>query len=200
MQKVGFSKARMATTFNSCARKSYLVLRGEQLPDGPGALPLRPALLERRFHPHAGAHAQLLPAPDVPAERPGEAGHDRARRGEAGPAEDQASHLHPVHARGPHRAVEIDLPRDADLQGADPLRARRLRPYRRRRQPARCRQVQPLGHEELRPTGSLVPGRDELAGSWWPDWHRGCRPRQDHRRPHPGRGAAAAIDGRPAAM
>ena len=37
--------------------RPHLVLRGEQLPARAGALPLRPALLERRQHAHAGAHA-----------------------------------------------------------------------------------------------------------------------------------------------
>ena len=51
---------------HAARQRPDLVLRGEQLPAGPGALPVRPAVLERRQHAHAGADAQLLPAPDVP--------------------------------------------------------------------------------------------------------------------------------------
>jgi polyhydroxyalkanoate synthase len=49
------SKAARWRPPSTCSReRPHLVLRGEQLPARPGALPLRPALLERRQHAHAG--------------------------------------------------------------------------------------------------------------------------------------------------
>ena len=42
-----------------------VVVRGEQLSDGQGPVPVRPAVLERGLDAHAGAHAQLLPAQHV---------------------------------------------------------------------------------------------------------------------------------------
>jgi polyhydroxyalkanoate synthase len=39
---------------HAARQRPHLVLRGEQLPARPGPLPLRPAVLERRQHPHAG--------------------------------------------------------------------------------------------------------------------------------------------------
>ena len=64
---------------HAAGQRPDLVLRGQQLPLGQGALPLRPALLEFRFHPHARRHAQLLSAQDVSGESPGEAGRHHAR-------------------------------------------------------------------------------------------------------------------------
>src|SRR3546814_4877680 len=55
-------------------QRSHLVLRGEQLPDRQGPLTLRPAVLEFRFNPLAGGHAQLLPEQEVSGEQAAEAG------------------------------------------------------------------------------------------------------------------------------
>ncbi len=56
---------------------------------------------------------------------------------------------------GPHRALDRDLPVDADLQGPEEVRAGRLRAHRRRHQPAGVRQVRLLA--ERRAAGR--PGR-----------------------------------------
>ncbi len=53
---------------HAARQRPHLVVRREQLPDGQGPLPLRPAVLERRRHAHAGGDAQLLPAQHVPEE------------------------------------------------------------------------------------------------------------------------------------
>ena len=59
---------------HAARQRPDLVVRREQLPAGQGPLPLRPAVLERRRHAHAGGDAQLLPAQHVPEEPAGEAG------------------------------------------------------------------------------------------------------------------------------
>ncbi len=71
------------------------------------------------------------------------AGRHHARRRADRSAQDQDAGLHPVDARGPYRAVEIDLRRDAALCRAGQVRAVGLGPYRRRRQPA-GQQIRPL--------------------------------------------------------
>ena len=68
MAKRGYLEgAEMATTLQHAARqRPDLVVRGQQLPAGQGPVPVRPAVLELRHHPHAGGDAQLLPAQHVP--------------------------------------------------------------------------------------------------------------------------------------
>ena len=148
MQKRGFLEgARDGDHLQHAARqRPDLVLRGQQLPAGPGALPLRPALLERRQHAHAGEDAQLLPAPDVPAERPGEAAAAieldgvtidlRKIKLPTYILSTREDHIAPW--KSTYRATQIYWRQDA-------LRAGGLGPHRRRGEPARGRQVQPLG-------------------------------------------------------
>jgi polyhydroxyalkanoate synthase len=151
----------MATTFNMLRANDLIwsfVLRGEQLPARQGSLPLRPALLERRFHAHAGRHAQLLPAQHVPGQQADRTGRPRRHRtpGRADRLEPgQDAGLFPLDPRGSHRALDLDLRGHAVVLRAHTLRVDRLRPYRRRRQPAGCRQVFPLdqrqrAHDPLR--------------------------------------------------
>ncbi len=76
-------------------------------------------------------------------------------------AQDHRAGLFPLHPRGPHRAVEEHLPRHPAAVGAEPVRAGRLGPYRRRGEPAGGRQIQPL--DQPRSAGGprhLVQGRD----------------------------------------
>ena len=65
---------------HAARQRPDLVLRGQQLPDGQGSVPVRPAVLELRLHPHAGEDAQLLPAQHVPEEPAQGAGRHRDRR------------------------------------------------------------------------------------------------------------------------
>ena len=78
-------------------------------------------------------------------------------------------------ARGPHRAVAGRLSQHAGAEGQAPLRARRLRPHRRRDQPAAEEEAQPLDRQERgaagrRPSlarrGRRAPGQlvDRLVG------------------------------------
>ena len=65
---------------HAARQRPHLVVRGQQLPDGQGPLPVRPAVLERRRHAHAGGDAQLLPAQHVPEEPAGAAGRPHHRQ------------------------------------------------------------------------------------------------------------------------
>jgi polyhydroxyalkanoate synthase len=121
---------------HAARQRSDLVVRGQQLPARQGPLPLRPALLEFRFHAHARRHAQLLLKADVPAEPARQARRHYACRRAGASGENRNPGLSAFHARGSHRAVEIHLCRHAYLQGTDTLRARGQRAYRGRRQPA----------------------------------------------------------------
>ncbi len=91
---------------------------------------------------------------------------DRPRHG------GRAGLLH-LHAGGPHRAVAQHLSRHAAAGRSQPLRAGGERAHRRRGEPAGRRQVQPL--DQRRPAADpeeWFAGAQEMAGSWWPDWHR----------------------------
>ncbi len=92
----------------------------------------------------AAMHA-YLPAQHVRAEQADRAGRAHARRGPDRSAQDRDASLPAFDQGGSHRAVEIDLCRDADLSRAEEIRARRLRPYRGRRQSARPLEIRPLG-------------------------------------------------------
>ena len=98
-----------------------------------------------------------------------EARRHHARRRADRSAEDQDAVLSAVDARGSYRAVAVDLCRDPDLSRAGQVRAVRLRPHRRRGQPAR-RQIRPLGERrqpaDRRRNGS--PARPPHPDSWWP--------------------------------
>jgi hypothetical protein len=121
-----------------------LVLRGEQLPDGPRAVPVRPAVLEFGLDAHAGVHAQLLPAPDVHPQQAARAGrHHRAGRADRHP-QDQAAGVFHLGDRRSHRAVEEHLFWRHAAVRPDPLRARRLRSHRWHRQSAGGQQVRLL--------------------------------------------------------
>ena len=74
--------------------------------------------------------------------------------------QDQDAGVLPVDARGSHRAVEIDLSRHAVAGRAEAVRAGGVGPHRRRGQPARGRQIQPLDQPgpAARP-GGMVQGR-----------------------------------------
>jgi len=125
-----------------------LVVRGEQLPDGQGPLPVRPAVLECRRHAHAGRHAQLLPAQHVPEEPAGAARRAQPRRRVDRPAQDRHSGLPAGRQGRPHRAGQVGLQGDADLLGPGALHAGGLRPHRRRGQPAAQQEVPALAERD----------------------------------------------------
>ena len=121
-----------------------LVLRGQQLPDGQGPVPLRPALLELRLHAHAGGDAQLLPAQPVPGQQAQGTGRARTRRRQDRPLQGQDAVLLHFDGRRPHRAVEEYLHGGTPAVRPDQVRPRRLRPHRRHRQSAGRQQVRLL--------------------------------------------------------
>ena len=166
----------MATDLQHAARqRSDLVVRRQQLPARQGAVPVRPAVLERRFDAHAGGDAQLLPAQDVPGEQ---AGRSRAASRSAAcrsisrkvktPAfilSTSEDHIAPW--KSTYAATQI-------YQGPVKFVPRRLGPYRRRRQSAGPGQIRPLGERpSCRQTprnGS--PGAKYATDSWWPAWEK----------------------------
>jgi hypothetical protein len=146
---------------HAARQRPDLVLRGQQLPAGQGPLPLRPAVLERRFDPHARGHAFVLSAPDVSGEPAGRAGRHRAGRRAGRSVQGRAPGLHAVDARRPHRALALDLRRHAAVLGTGQVRARGLGPHRGRGQPPGLRQVRPLDQsQEPQEPGHLAEGRE----------------------------------------
>ena len=142
MREKGYLEgSAMATTFNMLRANDLMVLRGQQLSPRQGPLPLRPALLELGRDPHAGGHAQLLPAQDVPGEPAGGAGRDRARRRPDRPQQDHGPRLSPLDPRGSHRAVEVDLRGDPALSRPGQVLPLGLGSHRRGGQPAGRQEV-----------------------------------------------------------
>ena len=146
MEKRGFLEgSEMATTFNMLRANdliwSFVV---NNYLHGQRAVPVRPAVLEQRQHPHAGGDAQLLSSPDVSGEPAARARRHRAERAADRPAPRQGPGLLSVDPRGPHRAVDEHIPRHAAPRRREPVHAGRERPHRRRGQSARGRQIQLL--------------------------------------------------------
>ena len=180
---------------HAARQRSDLVLRRQQLPAGQGSLPLRPAVLERRRHAHAGGDAQLLPAQHVPEEPAQPAGRHRHRQRADRPAQDPDPRLYPGRQGRPHRAGTLGLQGDADLQRSGALRAGGLGSHRRRRQSAAQQEVPALaerdGEEpsELWPNGRPAPRNSRARGGT--TGTSGCRRFRD-RRWQPGCPAPAA--------
>ena len=150
---------------HAARQRPDLVVRGEQLSVGERPIPVRPAVLERGFDADAGADAQLLSAENVPGEPAVAARRHRAVGRADRPAQDQGAGVFPVHARGPHRAVEVHLQGHAVARRAEAVRAGGERAYRRRGESAGGRQVQPLDQRSAAAgPGCLVQGS-----------HRDCR-------------------------
>ena len=119
----------------ACQRPG-VVVRHQQLSDGQGSVPVRPAVLELGFDAHAGEHAQLLPAQHVHEEPARRARRNLARGRADRPVEGEGAGLFHLDRRRPHRAVEEHLQGRTLSRRRRALRARRLRAHRRHRQPA----------------------------------------------------------------
>ena len=126
---------------HAARQRPDLVLRGQQLPDGQGSVPVRPAVLELRFDPYAGRNAQLLPAQHVPGQPAPRTGWHYARRRQDRHQQGQDPVLLHLDDRRPHRTVEEHLHGRSPAVWQYQVRARRLRPYRRYRQSAGSQQV-----------------------------------------------------------
>ena len=113
-----------------------LALCDQQLPARQGAVPIRPAVLEFRRDPHAGGQPLVLSAQLLP-QQPAHQGRDGDRRRQPRSQAGEGAGLQSRHPRGPYRAGKVGVPRRAVLRRTDALRARGLRPYRRRGQPRR---------------------------------------------------------------
>jgi hypothetical protein len=152
-----------------------LVVHHQPLPAGQAARALRPAVLERGRDQHAGGLPRLVHAQHVPAQLAARAeragGRGRVHRRHA----HQDAVLHPFHARRPHRAVEDLLRDDPAVRRPEAIRARQLRPHRRRHQPAdpgqvrlpreqrRARRRRRLVRADRRAPGELVAGLGQVA-------------------------------------
>ena len=179
-----------------------VVVRGEQLPDGQGPVPVRPAVLERRFDAHAGAHAQLLPAQHVhPATLLGVPGGIEL----AGVPIDLSKvtlpayfistvedHIAPwkttykgaQYLGGPVRFV---LGGSGHIAGiVNPPAAKKYHYWTNDAMPA-------IGGRMVRRRASSIPG------SWWEDWQRWIEPHGGGKAPAriPGEGALKALEDAP---
>ena len=124
---------------------------------------------------------------------------DRWRHARSQERED--ADLQSRHPRGPHRAGKIGAVRFAILRRPGEIRAGRIRPYRRRDQPARQAEIPVLDRQEaerFRRRPLATTATQEHPGSWWPDWLRlaqgpgrrdraGARDRQRQAQGHRGR-------------
>ena len=120
MAKRGYlDGAEMANTFNMLRANDLIwsFVVNNYLP-GQGAVAVRPALLERRQHPDAGGHAQLLPAQVLPREQAGRAGRGHLTRRADRPAPAQAAGLLGLDQGGSHRPLAQHLrPRRRSIRG-----------------------------------------------------------------------------------
>ena len=112
-----------------------------------------------------------------------------------------AAHLRPVHARGPHRALEEHLSGDALFSGPVRFVLAASGHIAGVVNPPDSGQVQLLGQR-----GAAAPEPEawfeaatELAGSWWPDWQRWVVAQDRTMVParEPGEGALPALEDAP---
>ena len=145
--------------------------------------------------------AQLLPAQHVPEEPAGAARRHHAQGRADRPRQDQDALLLPVDQGGPYRTLGLDLSRQPELRRAGPLRARRLRPHRRRDQPALLDQVRLLDQCQAPAHAGGLAGRGRaesrllVARLVATGWAR--RPDPWFRRAIPGEGGLPALEPAP---
>ena len=149
-----------------------LVVRGEQLPDGQGSVPVRPALLELGLDAHAGRmHSFYLRNMYIKNLLAVPGGIELDRRADR-PVQGEAAGLLHLDGRGSHRAVENDL------QGRQvPWRAGRAScSAARATSPASS--IRPRRSKYHYWTNEALPatpeqwfaGAEQTPGSWWNDW------------------------------
>ena len=166
MQEKGYLEARhMQQVFNLMRANDLIWGFVVNNPARPRADGVRPALLERRQHPHALHDAQLLSQELLPEEPAGQAGRDRARRRADRSRPDRHSLLLSLDQRGSHRALARDLQGQPELAGPRPLRARRLGPHRGGDQSPALDQVRLLDQRRAAAdAGSLARDGDQARG------------------------------------
>jgi len=174
--------------------RPHLELRRQQLLARKGLFPLRPALLEFRFHERTSEVARRISGGSLPRQPHDRPRRHRHRRHAHRPAHGEDARLHSGRQRGSHRPGALLMEAHAQLLRPGPLRPRRQRPHRRRRQPARREQVPALDerhppralrrlrrHRHRTPR-KLVAGLDQLADAAVRQTNPCPHPRQKHQR------------------
>jgi polyhydroxyalkanoate synthase len=163
---------------HAARQRPDLVLRGQQLPDGQGSVPVRPAVLELRLHPHAGEDAQLLPAQHVHGNLLKEPGGiiDGGVKIDLSKIKVPCYFISTIEDHiAPWKSTYMGARLPSAATGA--LRAGRLRPHRRHRQPAGGQQVRLLDQASSRfltsrpssvsPVISSSRLKNRVSGSSW---------------------------------
>ena len=178
-----------------------LVVRGQQLPDGPRAAAVRSAVLERQLDPAAGDHAGLVPAQHVPRQPPDAAGRPRCSPASAVDLRKvrtptyflatRDDHIAPWRScypgtqafKGPKRFV---LGASGHIAGVvNPPAANKYGYWTNAKLPA--------------DPDAWLAGAEQHAGSWWPDWMAWLARRSGKKVParQPGEGGLAPLEDAP---
>ena len=178
-----------------------LALCGQQLPQGQGAVPVRPVVLEFRRDPHAGRQSLVLPAQLLPREQPHQGGRWRSTASASTSARSRRRSTISPHARTTSRrrdrSSRLVLFRRTDalvLSGSGHI-AGVVNPPAQDEVPVLDRRRRP------RATTS-TPGckkATEHPGSWWPDWLAWIKAQDSAEVParQPGGGVVAPIEDAP---
>ena len=176
MSKRGYLEGcEMATHLQHAARqRPDLVVRGEQLPAGQRPVPVRPAVPGTATAPACRPRCTASTCATC-TRRTG--WRTRAASRWPGTPIDLVAITAPAYflsTREDHIAPwRTHLSRHAAAGAAEPLRARRLRPYRGVVNPPDSGKYSHWINEELPETPEdWLEGATEIAGSWWPDWQR----------------------------
>ena len=161
-----------------------LALRREQLPEGKGAVPLRPPLLERRRDAHAERQPLLLPAQLLPGEQ--------ALQGRACEIAGETIDLSKVTIPIYNLATKEDHIAPAKSVFVGSALLRRAGALRARRAPATSPAWSTRRRARNISTGSAASRRgrsrsgwsaaEERPGSWWDDWQAWIEAHRRHAR------------------
>ena len=162
---------------HAARQRPDLVVRRQQLPDGQGPVPVRPAVLELRLHAHAGERCTASTCATCTSRTcwASPAGSRSAACRSTCPRS-RCRLLH-LDGRGPHRAVEDHLRGHAAAGG--PVRfvlaARATSPASSTRRSAK--KYRYWTNDKLPDTpDEWLAGAKQHEGSWWTDWRHWVTP------------------------